>query len=302
MADTTQQQPAEELPWNGIPPGFEGIEWEERGVFQTSRGLRALSKGKAWLPEGCDYRAAVLSQPDLGKVGFTFDTENCGTRIRPVFWERRGLDNDAASALIRDTLAGLPEWRAEQAREEERSRRFRAHMQAQYEAEQEAIRTYPARMVAAAVESLATMEWAWNRAADVARARELIAHGDGITYRDAKRLEELVHRATANVERAAARLDTAYEPEMTLAVLPGVQAAALDACRVLTRMDADWARERNDAGWGKSHTVLGHVLAARESLDAAAASHALKALRRYRRQLPDELVARVFGGAAALAA
>ena len=302
MADMTQQQPEDALLWNGIPAGFEGIEWEYRGCFQTGRGLRRLHKGKAWLREGCDYRAAVLSQPELGKAGFTYDTENCGSRVLPVLWERRGLDLDAVGALIRDALAGLPDWRAEQARLEELDRQAVAQMREEREAREEAIRTCPARAVAAARESLATMEWAWARAADAARARELIAHGDGITYPNAQRLEELVRRATANVERAAASLAVPYEPEMTLAVLPGVQAAALDACRVLTAMDADWASERNDAGWGKSHTVKGHVLAARESLDAAAASHALKALRRYRRQLPDELVNRVFGGAAALAA
>ena len=291
MPDTTQT-----TQWQGPPRGL-GVEWVRDRVYETQRGTRLLWKGRP-VEEDSDYVLAFDAHPELGRHGY--DYEN-GTQKRPRFWEQPGQDMRAAAKALATAAAAVPAWREREARLEQESREREARLAAERAAREEEARTYPALVVAAARESLDTMAWAWARAEDVAKARELAGRGDGISLQAARILDDLVRRATANVDRAGLALTVPYEPEMTLAVLPGVQAAALEACRAITQADSDWAKEQNGVGWGKAFTVRGHVLAAMGSLDAAACSHALRALRRHRRQVPDDLAKAVFGGASALA-
>ncbi len=52
--------------------------------------------------------------------------------------------------------------------------------------------------------------------------------------------------------------------------------------RYITVLDSDRATVENGEGWGRTTTVLGHVLAGVEELTEAQATHALRILRIHR--------------------
>ena len=133
------------------------------------------------------------------------------------------------------------------------------------------------RLHADAVELLASPRWrAW--AAD--RARNLLAG------------------ARANRERAERRLGRPGPVTWSgRATDPAVREAALEGCRALSELDADWAAVRNGRGCSQATTWTGHVLSERESLDEGAAAHALAILHGHRGQLPGPLRTRLFGAA-----
>lgn len=82
------------------------------------------------------------------------------------------------------------------------------------------------------------------------------------------------------------------------ASLPEVRVAVLEACRVLSSYDEDFAALRNGVGWSAAHSHVGHVVASLPELDQSQASHALRAVRAHRRQIPTELRERIFETAA----
>ena len=68
--------------------------------------------------------------------------------------------------------------------------------------------------------------------------------------------------------------------------------------KMLAGMDADFAREVNNAGFSKIDVQIGHSLAERWELTPRQAALGSKLVNKYRRQLPTELVAAAKGGVA----
>lgn len=287
MAGTNGGTPREQ----GPPPAW-GIDWEYRALWQTERGPRHVWWGRH---DSERYAEALRAHPTLRDHGFAREFIGSASH-RPVFWEVPGYDRAAVAEECRHAVeVAVPAMRAAVRAAAEAKKAAAA-------AAAEELRTRPARAVAAANESLALTPWAWARQSDVDAARGWLAAPERIDGMHAAMLLTMVSRAADNVTRAREALAIPFEPELALARVPGVAAAALRACRLLTERDADRASEWNRAGWGKTTTLRGHLLAAMEALDEAATTHALRALRRHRRQLPPELDAAVFGRAAALAA
>lgn len=80
--------------------------------------------------------------------------------------------------------------------------------------------------------------------------------------------------------------------------LTEVRVAVLEAYRVLSGRDGDFAALRNGIGWSAAHSHTGHLVASMPELDQTQASHALRAVFAHRRQISPELRQRVFGSAA----
>ena len=72
-------------------------------------------------------------------------------------------------------------------------------------------------------------------------------------------------------------------------------AAVHAGLRILAGMDLDGARVRNDAGFNKVDTGVGRALAQMEALTARQAVLGRRLCRRYRRQLPADLLAVALG-------
>jgi hypothetical protein len=70
--------------------------------------------------------------------------------------------------------------------------------------------------------------------------------------------------------------------------------AAHDAMALLMAMDSDRASEKNGMGFSKSDSYVGHELAKRARLTPEEGALAVELARRYRGQLPADLVARLF--------
>ena len=283
--------------WRGPPQTF-GLEWERRRLAMTRYGERMLWTA-APVEERSDFDAAMQVDVNLDAAGYA--VEMTMGLVSPMFWERVDHDHDAAAAACALAVSLVPAWRAREAGYDATQDERDAAEEAERARAAEEARTYIPRMVAAARESLDTLRWAWARQADVDDAEMLLARADRLQQYEAWGLEDLVKRATANANRAREAMRTPWDEELALARQPGVAAAAHEACRLLTERDRDWARQRNGRGWGKAATIRGHVLAYEEALDEATTSHALRLLRRHRRQLPADLDARVFGALAAAA-
>jgi len=93
----------------------------------------------------------------------------------------------------------------------------------------------------------------------------------------------------------------AKEPEVKLS--EESKAAILEALRILSGYDTDRASYRNDMGFSKVDTYIGHELASRSHLTDRQALLGLKLVKKYRRQLegllskaPEEVKRYVYGG------
>lgn len=277
--------------WQGPPDGM-GLTWRA-----APRELRVSGELKAlWTATGPsqDYDDA-LAGPEgrhLRTVGYSRDRRD----DLPVFWESIHLDRGAAQVIVNTAAHGLTALREKLARQKVEAAAREAQEAADRERQAAEDLDLATRAIAAARESLRTHEWAWALPDDVARAKRLITIPPAqMERRLAWALEMYVERAQANIDRAMAAMTTAYEPEAERAALPDVQAAALEGCRLLTARDSDRASIVNRAGWGRTTSVKGHVLASHEAFDTILASHALRALRTHRRQLPRDLDVRLFG-------
>ena len=277
--------------WQGPPEGL-GLTWRA-----APRELRANGELKAlWTADAAsqDYDDA-LAGPEgrhMRVVGFSYDRMNG----RPCFWEGLHLDRPAAQVLVNTAFHGLTAFREKVARQRADAAEREAFEAANREREAAEDLDLATRAIAAGRESLARHEWAWALADDVTRAKRLIAIPPAqLERRLAWVLEMYVERAQANIDRAMAAMTAIYEPESERAAIKDVQIAALEGCRLLTARDSDRASVVNRAGWGRTTSVKGHVLSSHETLDTVLASHALRALRTHRLQLPADLDQRLFG-------
>lgn len=270
--------------WQGPPEGLR-LQWQAPRELRVSGVLKALWTAEA---PSQDYDDA-LAGPEgrhLKTIGFSHDRMRSGL---PCLWEGPDFDREQAAVLLNTASLGLTAHRERVARE-----RAQAAAAAERRAAEDlALAT---RAIEAARESLRTQAWAWAVRADVELAERRITRGAaGLERYQSEHLLDMCKRAQDNIDRAMAAMTVAYEPEAERAADPAVQAAAHEGCKLLTARDADRAGVINKMGWGKTTSTRGHILAGLLALDATLASHALRALRTHRKQLPRDLELRVFG-------
>ncbi|GJE74958.1 hypothetical protein [Methylorubrum suomiense] len=108
--------------------------------------------------------------------------------------------------------------------------------------------------------------------------------------------ERCLSNAEGNVRRAEERLGRPAPARFfALAWDEAIRASALEACRYISGLDADWAAERNARGWSQATTWTGHILSERAVLTRAEAAHALALLHQHRRQLSHDANVVLFG-------
>jgi len=144
----------------------------------------------------------------------------------------------------------------------------------------------------ALADELARHGWAFHSKAPLAWG---LAGARRLTPGQARLARALMAEARDVVAAVDRRLAQPAAPEDVAAVRdPDVRADLLEACRVLSGLDGDQARERNGVGWSAVASAEGHRLAATDSLDVIQAAHARPLVSAHRRQLPPALRDRLF--------
>ncbi|GLS45903.1 hypothetical protein [Methylobacterium brachythecii] len=273
------------------PEAF-GLTWAYSRAVRGDRRL-FIAEGET----GAFADAYRRCRDEMRTRGYSYAEPYVGdafTGTRPCFWlSSQGWDPaalDAIPGLVRERIV------ESKARDAEIMAR-RAARDAQFTAALEEQRRRHEALVPDARRSMDERRWSWAKAADVEEAEALIARKT-LGHAAHRRLRALLDRADANVARAEAASAVPVASELGLARIPAIRAAAAEGVALMTERDSDRASRRNDSGWSKSTSYVGHVLAARgEDLDEAQASNALRILRTHRRQLPPPLAARLFEGA-----
>ncbi|KQO85935.1 hypothetical protein [Methylobacterium sp. Leaf91] len=266
------------------PPAWLGLQWQMGELLHTRHGPRYLSRAVRTPAFDQAIDAEVVCFWDLG---LTRESENV------LFWQAPDHDLDAVQTAI-DSIPGRVA-----AREVERAAAAAARQakeEAAAAAEVQRIADLVARAREEATRSLKDRRWSWARRVDADEAQGLLQRPD-LDVADAMRLLSLVERAGKNVARSEVKLAVMHEGERALAERPNVRSLALEAVRLITAEDADWATLENGRGWSKSATIDGHVLDALPELDVAQASHALRLLRVHHKQLPRAVVESIFAAA-----
>ncbi|MGU3282459.1 hypothetical protein [Methylobacterium mesophilicum] len=133
--------------------------------------------------------------------------------------------------------------------------------------------------------ALSAHPWAFGSKEEIARGfAEAAALSPG-QHRFARALLQDARCVVAAVDKRLA--DPAGQEAVAHA--EGRETDLLEACRVLSELDADRARDANSRGWDAISSPAGHRLAGREFLSPVEAGHALQLVYRHRRQLPAEL-------------
>ncbi|KQO49747.1 hypothetical protein ASF08_22905 [Methylobacterium sp. Leaf85] len=267
------------------PPDAFGLAWVIRKDIPDGRVLYVAEATtpafeQAWKVIGMEIRHLGFSLTE-GRPG------NGWTGARPTFWLSKSGWSVPAWARYQALLPAAIKRVAEYEEMQER-------IKASWAADRAAKAAFVPNARAAARESLDARPWAWTKAETVTEAEALLARED-LDVAGARILNRLTANADKNVERARATASTASAAELARAGDACVREAAREAVALLTAMDIDRATTTNGEGWGRSTSILGHVLADAGELDEAQASHAIRILRTHRKQLPADLALRVFG-------
>ncbi|BAR47336.1 hypothetical protein [Methylobacterium aquaticum] len=135
-------------------------------------------------------------------------------------------------------------------------------------------------------------EWAFRRLDEAHR----FATSDWLTAAQHQFARDILSDAQTVVRKVEERLATpAGEADLARAQDPDVRRDVHAACRILTELDQDRARDANGSGWGQDTSLVGHRLAEEQALTVLQAAHALKVVHKHRRQLPLALRERLFG-------
>ncbi|KQP33807.1 hypothetical protein ASF49_08040 [Methylobacterium sp. Leaf104] len=268
----------------GPPEAFD-LTWAIRKEIPDGRVLYVAEAStpefeQAWKVIGMEIRHLGFSLTE-GRPGDGW------TGSRPTFWLAKAGWSVPAWARYQALLPAAIKRVAEYEEMQER-------IKASWAADRAAKAAFVPNARAAARASLDARPWAWTKAENAAEAEALLARED-LDTAGARRLNKLTRAADGNVERARATAATASTAELSRAGDARVREAAREAVALLTGKDLDRATTTNHEGWGRSTSILGHVLADMGELDEAQASHALRILKTHRRQLPAELAVRVFG-------
>lgn len=112
-------------------------------------------------------------------------------------------------------------------------------------------------------------------------------------------VEETGHETQTPVQEQEKAEQTSGFPRQTIKSISEHEYAAMtteritaihSALRLLAGLDGDFASERNDVGYNKHDSRLGHELARLDSLMPKQAAMARRMLRKYRRQIPQHLL------------
>ncbi|TXM91068.1 hypothetical protein [Methylobacterium sp. WL116] len=280
-----------------IPVSALGLAWRPTREVKTRFGDKML-----WLGFGDPAvfkRAYALARQPLRDAGYSWADDRTEGREgvwTPCCWEPVPSDEAAAERAIAAAEAAVVADDEATARAQERLR--------QREIE-EAEANGPGRQadIDALRVSLDVLFWAWPKAKRelaIAVLQNPVGVG-GFPYPDvahmARQLVRQVDKAIAKVRERIAK-DPAHD-WLARAQEPGVLQAVHLGVKLLCGYDEDRASIRNDSGWGKSHSHVGHVLGALPTLSVIEGSQALSAVWRHRRQLRPELRAEIFGSAEA---
>lgn len=242
-----------------LPPPFLDLAWREGG-------------DGAWI---ADATPLAMTCGQLCRKGWGW--EGLAMRDGLVTWD---LARASAEPVLARRLASWERTaRAEVARIEERDARYRP-------VNAEAIAAVQADLRIA----LAAHGWAFGSKAQIA---EGFAEARALTpgeHRFARALLQDARCVVAAVDRRLA--DPAGQEAVAQA--EGRETDLLEACRFLSALDEDRARDANGIGWDAVSSPAGHRLAGREFLSPVEAGHAWALVYRHRRQLPAELQARLF--------
>ncbi|GLS52468.1 hypothetical protein GCM10007886_06510 [Methylobacterium gregans] len=235
-----------------------------RDAYSRARGLM-VGAGYSWTDKG---HAEPQMLPCWWNTGITFDADALRAEVDRVVAEA-GFEREAEAA-------------AEQER---------------HERDVASTKNAAAPIRAALRALLVERPWALGRA--LSEARDL-ASAETWTSWGLRSAERYLDNAAANVRRAEERLGrTPPATWFARAEDEAVRVAALEACRVLSSRDMDWAAVQNGEGWSQATTWTGHTLSERAVLDQGEAAHALGLLHGHRRQLSDEVCIACFGEAPA---
>ena len=267
-----------------LPVGVLALSWRRVSEIRTRNGLRTL-----WTGEGetaAFARAYSADRDGMRGVGFSWDNHT------PVCWEAVPALEDA------DVLAAVAA--AESAADAIDAGKATARIAAVQQADRDwlAHRAERERAIARLKACLDGKPWAWTK-----RKREwavaILEYPDRPTERAARIAGELVDEVEAMIASVIARLGAERILDWwERAGLAEVRVAVLEACRVLSGRDEDFAALKNGIGWSAAHSHVGHVVASMPELDQTQASHALRAVWAHRRQISPELRGRVFGSEA----
>ncbi len=134
--------------------------------------------------------------------------------------------------------------------------------------------------------------WSFRRADDADR----FAQESRLTAGQHQFAKNLLSDAAYVVRRVEERLATeAGAEDIARAQDPAVRRDVLEACKWLSDLDEDRARDANGAGWSQATSLCGHRLAEEQTLTVLQAAHGLRLVHRHRRQLPLALKERLYG-------
>lgn len=280
-----------------IPLTALGLTWRRDRELTTRYGDRVLWIG---LGDPATYsRAYNVARTALRDAGYSWTDDRTEARegvLTPCCWEPVPADEAAAAAAIAAAEAAI-------VADDEGTARVQAYLREREIKEAEA--NGPGRQadIDALRVSLDKLHWAWptkKRALADTLLKEPLGVGGYPTIGVAKVARTLVRQVDEAIAKVRERL--ARDPShdwLARAQVPGVLKAVHTGVKILCSFDEDRASIRNDAGWGKSHTHVGHVLGSLKELSIVEGSQALAAVWRHRRQLRPALREEIFGSAEA---
>lgn len=270
--------------FDSAPEAF-GLTWEYDSAVTGGRRVFIATANSGAFADAYDR-----CRSEMRALGYSRAEPYPGDRFTgtgPCFW----LSPAGWSPADLEATKALVPVRIRESRE--RDARIMAERAARAEAEVRANETFIEDAKSSARRSLGTRRWAWVRPVDIEEAESLIMD-PSLGIPGARRLLDLLKRATANVMRTEERVAIPYGPELVRAGDPAIRIAAAEALAHVTALDADRASRRNDVGWSRATTLAGHVLTGKGDLDEAHASHALRILRLHHVQVPPTLRDRLF--------
>ncbi|BCM83808.1 hypothetical protein [Methylobacterium indicum] len=250
------------------PPAFCELEWLPEGRVYDPKSAYRWSARKTPLYE----KAVLAAHRGMTAHGFHLD------RGRVVL----DMPFDADLALLERRFGQWERVARENLAREEASAARRAAL--------------PAAVTAPTQEALKVLlrdhEWAFRRLDEAHR----FATEERLTEGQHRFATDLLSDAQTVVRRVEERLATpAGEADLARAQDPAVRRDVHAACRYLTELDQDRARDANGVGWGQDTSLVGHRLAEEQELTVLQAAHALKVVHKHRRQLPVALKERLYG-------
>ncbi|WP_279357299.1 hypothetical protein [Methylobacterium indicum] len=250
------------------PPRFCGLEWRPDGRVYEPRSAYRWSAVK----NGLYDRAVLAARRGMSEHGFHLD------RGRVVL----DLPFDVDLALLTRRFGQWERVARENLAREEASAARRAAL--------------PASEIAPTQASLKALlrahRWAFRRPDDAYR----FAQESRLTEGQQRFAKDLLSDASYVVRKVEERLATeAGAEDLARAQDPAVRRDVLEACRLLTGLDEDRARDANGAGWSQATSLCGHRLAEEQALTVLQAAHGLRLVHRHRRQLPLALKERLYG-------